>query len=49
MSAITLAQAERIIDAIIERGAALDCRPPSAIVVGPLPSLPRKRGREGRG
>jgi uncharacterized protein GlcG (DUF336 family) len=35
MSAITLAQAERIIDAIIERGAALECRPLSAIVVEP--------------
>src|SRR5215472_14627947 len=35
MSAITLAQAERIIDAIIERGAALDCRPLSVIVVEP--------------
>jgi uncharacterized protein GlcG (DUF336 family) len=35
MSAITLAQAERIIDAILERGAALDCRPLSAIVVEP--------------
>ncbi len=35
MSAVTLAQAERIIDAIIERGAALDCRPLSVIVVEP--------------
>jgi uncharacterized protein GlcG (DUF336 family) len=35
MSAITLAQAERIIDAIIERGAGLDCRPLSVIVVEP--------------
>jgi uncharacterized protein GlcG (DUF336 family) len=35
MSAIKLAQAERIIDAIIERGAALDCRPLSVIVVEP--------------
>jgi len=34
-SMITLAQAERIIDAIIERGAALDCRPLSVIVVEP--------------
>lgn len=32
---ITLAQAERIIDAIIARGAALDCRPLSVIVVEP--------------
>lgn len=32
---VTLAQAERIIDAIIERGAALDCRPLSVIVVEP--------------
>jgi uncharacterized protein GlcG (DUF336 family) len=35
MSAITLAQAERVIDAIIERGAALECRPLSVIVVEP--------------
>ena len=35
MSAITLAQAERIIDAIIARGAALDTRPLSVIVVEP--------------
>jgi len=35
MSIIKLAQAERIIDAIIERGAALDCRPISVIVVEP--------------
>ncbi len=35
MSTITLAQAERIIDAIIERGAALNCRPLSVIVVEP--------------
>jgi uncharacterized protein GlcG (DUF336 family) len=35
MSAITLAQAERIIDAVIARGAALDCRPLSVIVVEP--------------
>ena len=35
MSLITLAQAERIIDAIIERGAALDLRPISVIVVEP--------------
>jgi uncharacterized protein GlcG (DUF336 family) len=35
MTAITLKQAERIIDAIIERGAALDCRPLSVIVVEP--------------
>jgi len=34
-SMITLAQAERIIDAIIARGAALDCRPLSVIVVEP--------------
>jgi uncharacterized protein GlcG (DUF336 family) len=33
MSLITLAQAERIIDAIIERGAALELRPISVIVV----------------
>jgi uncharacterized protein GlcG (DUF336 family) len=35
MSAVTLAQAERIIDAVIERGATLDCRPLSVIVVEP--------------
>lgn len=35
LSAITLAQAERIIDAILERGAAQDCRPLSVIVVEP--------------
>ena len=35
MTIITLAQAERIIDAIFERGSALNCRPLSAIVVEP--------------
>jgi uncharacterized protein GlcG (DUF336 family) len=35
MSIVTLAQSERIIDAIIERGAALNCRPLSVIVVEP--------------
>ena len=35
MSIVTLAQAERIIDAVIERGAALNCRPISVIVVEP--------------
>jgi uncharacterized protein GlcG (DUF336 family) len=35
MTAITLAQADRLIDAILERGAALDCRPLSVIVVEP--------------
>jgi len=35
MTAITLAQAERIIDAVIARGAALACRPISVIVVEP--------------
>ena len=35
MSAITLKQAEIIIDAAIERGAALNCRPISVIVVEP--------------
>jgi uncharacterized protein GlcG (DUF336 family) len=35
MSNITLAQAERIIDAVIERGVALNCRPISVIVVEP--------------
>ena len=35
MTAVTLDQAERIIDAIIARGAALNCRPLSVIVVEP--------------
>ena len=35
MTAVTLDQAERIIDAIIERGATLNCRPLSVIVVEP--------------
>ena len=35
MSNITLAQAERIIDAAIERGVALNCRPISVVVVEP--------------
>ncbi len=35
MTTVTLAQAERIIDAIVERGAALNCRPISVIVVEP--------------
>jgi uncharacterized protein GlcG (DUF336 family) len=35
MTAITLAQADRLIAAILERGAALDCRPLSVIVVEP--------------
>src|SRR5215468_7076138 len=35
MTAITLAQADRLIDAILERGAELDCRPLSVIVVEP--------------
>ena len=35
MGAITLEQANRIIEAIIKRGAELDCRPISAIVVEP--------------
>jgi uncharacterized protein GlcG (DUF336 family) len=35
MTAVTLDQAERIIDAIIDRGAALNCRPLSVIVVEP--------------
>jgi uncharacterized protein GlcG (DUF336 family) len=35
MTTITLAQAERIIDAAIERGTALNCRPLSVIVVEP--------------
>ena len=35
MTAITLDQADRLIDAILARGAALDCRPLSVIVVEP--------------
>jgi uncharacterized protein GlcG (DUF336 family) len=35
VSSISLAQAERIIDAVIARGVALDCRPISVIVVEP--------------
>src|SRR5467141_2650243 len=35
MTAITLALADRLIDALLERGAALDCRPLSVIVVEP--------------
>ena len=35
MPALTLDQAERIIDAILARGAELDCRPLSVIVVEP--------------
>jgi hypothetical protein len=35
MTAVTLAQANRIIDAIFKRGAELQCRPLSAIVVEP--------------
>ena len=35
MTSVTLDQAERIIDAIIERGAVLNCRPLSVIVVEP--------------
>jgi len=35
MAAITLNQANRIIEAILKRGAELDCRPLSAVVVEP--------------
>lgn len=35
MTAITLDQADRLIDAVLERGAELDCRPLSVIVVEP--------------
>jgi len=35
MSAVTLAQANRIIEAILKRGAELNCRPISAVVVEP--------------
>ena len=33
MASITLEQANRILDAIIKRGAEMDCRPMSAVVV----------------
>jgi hypothetical protein len=36
MPALTLDQANRIIDAVLRRGAELDCRPLSAIVVADL-------------
>ena len=35
MPALTLDQANRIIDAVLRRGAELDCRPLSVIVVEP--------------
>jgi len=35
MTAITLAQTERLIDAILKRGAELDCRPLAVILVEP--------------
>ena len=35
MTAVTLAQANRIIEAILKRGAELNCRPISAVVVEP--------------
>jgi uncharacterized protein GlcG (DUF336 family) len=35
MNAITLDQADRLIDAVLRRGAELDCRPLSVIVVEP--------------
>ena len=35
MTSVTVDQAELIIDAIIERGAALNCRPLGVIVVEP--------------
>jgi uncharacterized protein GlcG (DUF336 family) len=35
MTAITLEQADRLIDAVLARGAELDCRPLSVIVVEP--------------
>ena len=35
MTAITLAQADRLIDAILKRGAELECRPLAVIVVEP--------------
>jgi len=47
VTAITLNQAERIIDAVIQRGAALNCRPLSVIVVEPgckVKAFKRKTG-----
>ena len=35
MTALTLAQADRLIDAILKRGAELDCQPLAVIVVEP--------------
>src|SRR4051795_13485106 len=35
MASITLEQANRIIEAILKRGAQMDCRPVSAVVVEP--------------
>ena len=35
MTAVTLAQANKIIEAILKRGAELNCRPISAVVVEP--------------
>ena len=35
MASITLEQANKIIEAILKRGAELDCRPISAVVVEP--------------
>ena len=35
MAAVTLAQANRIIEAILDKGAALECRPLAVVVVEP--------------
>jgi uncharacterized protein GlcG (DUF336 family) len=48
LTAITLDQAERIIDAVIERGAALNCRPLSVIVVEPAAKRKPLRKKTGR-
>ena len=47
MSAVTLAQAERIIDAILARGRELRCRPMSVVVVepgGPVKAFKKEDG-----
>ena len=45
MATLTLDQADRIIAAILERGAALDCRPLAVIVVEPGCKVKDQEGR----
>ena len=45
MTAITLDQADRLIDAILALGAELDCRPLAVIVVEPGCKVKRSRKR----